>query len=482
MTVSHLRELLDSKRLSCTELTDGLLKKIKKENGEINAFSLVTEEVALSAAAEADRRIAVGNCLGALDGIPMSLKDNICTMGIETTCCSEILRGWKPPYSATVWNILQNNGAVMLGKANMDEFAMGSTCETSCFGGSRNPYDTERVAGGSSGGSAASVSALQAAYSLGSDTGGSIRIPAAYCGVVGLKPTYGTVSRFGLIGLAPSFDQIGSLTVDATDCALVFDALNKYDRMDETSHRGERKAVSGTLDGDVKGLKIGIAPELFEGAAEDVGKAVEKTVAMLERAGARTVKISLPYIRYATQVYCIICCAQASTNLGRFDSVRLGNRADGENAGEIMTRSRAAGFGDEVKRRVMMGAMVLSAGGRTEYYEKAQRVRQAIAASINSALEECDVIISPTGAAVSKRANNSEDFIKEYKTDEYLVGANLAGVPAISVPCGFDRDGMPIGLQLIGRKFDERTIINCAHAVELLTNRAYIRSEGSIEI
>lgn len=482
MTVSKIRTLLSEKKLSCTELTKELLQNIKSRNDEIKAFSLITEEEALRSAEEADKRIASGETLGMLDGIPMSLKDNICTKGIETTCCSNILTGWKPPYSSTVWNILKSNGAVMLGKANMDEFAMGSTCESSCFGGARNPYDTTRVAGGSSGGSAASVSAGMAAYSLGSDTGGSIRIPAAYCGVVGLKPTYGSVSRFGLIGLAPSFDQIGPLTVNAKDCAIVFDALNKYDRLDETSFVCERKPIADTLDGNIKGLRIGIAPELFDGASEEVLRAVNETVALFERVGAETVKINLPYIEYSTQVYCIIGCAQASTNLGRFDSVRLGNRVVGENAGEIMTRSRAAGFGDEVKRRIMMGSMVLSAGGRAEYYEKAQKVRRAIAASINSALDKCDIIISPTSAATSKKANASEDFIKEYKTDAYLVGANLAGVPALSAPCGFDKSGLPVGIQIIGRKYDERTIINCAHALEILTENAYTLPDGRLEI
>ncbi len=482
MTISEIRTLLDEKKLSCTELTEGMLNKIKAENEELKAYCLITAEEALRRAEETDRRIAKGEVLGVLDGVPMSLKDNICTKGIETTCCSKLLTGWKPPYSATVWSLLENSGAVMLGKANMDELAMGSGCETSCFGGARNPYDTSRVAGGSSGGSAASVSAGLAAYSLGSDTGGSIRLPSAYCGIVGLKPTYGSVSRFGLVGFAPSFDQIGPLTVNAEDCAIVFDALNKHDRMDETSFSGERKKIAGTLDGNIEGLRIGIAPELFEGAGEEVLKSVRETIALLEGAGAKTVSINLPYIEYATQVYCIIGCAQASTNFGRFDSMRFGNRAEGENAGEIMTRSRAQGFGEEVRRRIMMGTMVLSAGGRAEYYEKAQKVRRAIAASINNALTQCDVILSPTGAQTAKMANSNEDFIKEYKTDAYLVGANLAGVPALSMPCGFDSMGLPIGAQLIGRKHEERTIINCARAFEMITENAYTLGNGRCTI
>lgn len=482
MNISAIRTLLDEKKISCAELTGNLLKNAKEKNDEIKAFSLITEEEAMNAAKETDKRIEEGKKLSVLDGVPMSLKDNICTKDIETTCCSNILTGWKPPYSATVWNILKNSGAVMLGKANMDEFAMGSSCETSCFGGARNPYDTSRVAGGSSGGSAASVSADLASYSLGSDTGGSIRLPAAYCGVIGLKPTYGSISRFGLIGMAPSLDQIGPLTVNAKDCALVFDALNVHDRLDETSFNRERPPIADTLDGNINGLKVGIAPELFDGASEEVLKSVNETVEVLKKAGAQIVNINLPYIEYSTQVYCIIGCAQASTTLGRFDSVRLGNRVKGENAGEIMTLSRARGFGEEVKRRVMMGTMVLSAGGRTEYYEKAQKVRRAISASIKDALKICDVIISPTGAATSKKANSNDDFIKEYKTDAYLVGANLSGVPALSMPCGFDRNGLPIGAQLIGRKYDERTIINCAHAFEILTENAYTLPTGRFEI
>ncbi len=473
MTITEVRALLDSRELSCTELTEGLLKKIKKENEKLNAYCLITEEEAMNAAEKADMRLEKGETLGVLDGIPMSLKDNICTRNIETTCCSNMLRGWKPPYSASVWDLLKERGAVLLGKANMDEFAMGSTCETSCFGGARNPFDRERVAGGSSGGSAASVASHLAAYSLGSDTGGSIRLPASYCGVVGLKPTYGSISRFGLVGFAPSFDQIGPLTVNARDCALVFDALNIHDRMDETSHIKKRSSTSEALCGDIKGLKIGIAAELFDGAGEDVLDAVRNAVSLFEKAGAEIINISLPYIEYATQVYCIIGCAQASTNLSRFDSVRLGNRADGENAGEIMTRSRASGFGEEVRRRIMMGTMVLSADGRAEYYEKAHKVRRAIAASVDEALKLCDVILSPTSAQTAKKFASEKDFIKEYKTDAYLVGANLAGVPALSMPCGFDKNGLPEGLQLIGRKYEDGTIINCAHAFELITENAY---------
>lgn len=481
MTISEIRSLLDEKKISCAELTESLIKKIKEKNEELNAYCLITEETALKAAKDADERIAKGEALGVLDGVPMSLKDNICTKGIETTCCSDILRGWKPPYSATAWEILRNSGAVMLGKANMDEFAMGSSCETSCFGTAKNPFDTERVAGGSSGGSASSIAANMAVYSLGSDTGGSIRLPAAYCGTVGLKPTYGSVSRFGLVGFAPSFDQIGPIAANAKDCAIVFDALNKQDRLDETSYDGERKPVLPMLSGDIKGLKIGIAPELFEGAGEEIIKAVQETVSLLEKAGAKTVKIKLPYIEYAIQVYCVIACAEASCNLSRFDSVRVGNRAGGENVNEIMSKARSEGFGAEVKRRILMGTMVLSADGRAQYYEKAQKVRRAIAASINNALTECDIILSPSSAQTAKRIDSEKDFIKEYRTDAYLVGANLAGVPALSMPCGYDSNGLPIGVQLIGRMHGEAEIFNCAHAFEQLTQNAYTLSErGSI--
>ncbi len=481
MTISEIRSLLDEKKVSCAELTESLIKKIKEKNGELGAYCLITEETALKAAKEADERIARSESLGMLDGIPMSLKDNICTKGIETTCCSDILRGWKPPYSATAWEILKNSGAVMLGKANMDEFAMGSSCETSCFGTAKNPFDAAHVAGGSSGGSASSVASELAVYSLGSDTGGSIRLPSAYCGVVGLKPTYGSISRFGLVGFAPSFDQIGPITVNAKDCALVFDALNVQDRMDETSFSKERKAVSPYLDGGINGMKIGIAPELFEGAGEEVVRAVNEAVSVLRKAGAEIVSIKLPYIEYAAQVYCVIACAEASCNLSRFDSVRVGNRTGGENVNEIMTKARADGFGAEAKRRILMGTMVLSADGRAEYYEKAQKVRGAIAASINAALTQCDIILSPSSAQTAKRIDSEKDFIKEYRTDAYLVGANLAKVPALSMPCGYDSNALPIGVQLIGRMHGEAEILNCAHAFEQLTQNAYTLSErGSI--
>ncbi len=478
MTISEVRALLDEKKMSCTELTEDIIKKIKEKDKELNAYCLVTERTACKAAKEADERIAKGEKLGVLDGIPMSVKDNICTKGIETTCCSDILRGWKPPYSASVWEILRNSGAVMLGKANMDEFAMGSSCETSCYAVTGNPYDLKSVAGGSSGGSAAGVAAELAVYSLGSDTGGSIRLPASHCGVVGLKPTYGSISRFGLISFAPSFDQIGPITVNAQDCALVFDALNKQDRMDETSFANNRKPVFPLLDGNIKDLKIGIAPELFDGAEEEVVKAVNETIDVLRKAGAETVTVSLPYIEYATQVYCVIGSAQASCNLSRFDGVRVGSRENGESVSEIITRTRDKGFGEEVKRRIMMGTMVLSADGRAQYYEKAQKVRAAISASINWALTECDIIISPVSTQTAKKINSNDDFINEYITDRYLVGANLAGVPALSMPCGFDKNGLPIGAQIIGRKYCEAEMLNCAYAFEMHTQNAYILQKG----
>ncbi len=481
MTISHIRSLLDEKKISCTELTESLIKRIKEKNSELNAYCLITEKNALEAAKQADERIAEGKILGVLDGIPMSIKDNICTKGMETTCCSEILRGWKPPYSATAWEILSSSGAVMLGKANMDEFAMGSACDTSCFGTAKNPFDTSRVAGGSSGGSASSVASEMAVYSLGSDTGGSIRLPSAYCGVVGLKPTYGSISRFGLVGFAPSFDQIGPITATAMDCAKVFDVLNKQDRLDETSFSGDRKPVAPTLSGDIKGLKIGIAPELFEGAGEEIVRAVNEAAKLLEKSGAEIVSIKLPYIEYATQVYCVIADAEASCNLSRFDSIRVGNRAGGENVNEIMAQARSGGFGAEVKRRILMGTMVLSADGRAQYYEKAQKVRRAIAASIYNALKECDIILSPASAQTAKRISSDKDFIKEYMTDAYLVGANLAGVSALSMPCGRDSNGLPIGVQLVGRMHGEAEILNCAHAFEQLTQNAHTLPErGSI--
>lgn len=479
MKLKEIRQALDSRSISCRELTQAVLSKIEKENERLNAFVRLCPEEALLSADMADERIKSGTVTGFLDGVPMSLKDNICTKGIETTCCSEILRGWVPPYDAAVRTQFKSAGTVLLGKTNMDEFAMGSSCETSCFGGARNPYDTNSVTGGSSGGSACAVSAGLGAFSVGSDTGGSIRQPAAFCGCVGLKPTYGRVSRFGLIALAPGFDQIGPLASCVEDAAAVYDVLDFHDGRDETSEKSiDRAPVLPRLEAKTD-ITVGIAPQLFSGAQEETANAVNDAVSILEKNGAKIKDVALPYVDLSPEVYCVLACAQASTNLGRFDGVRFGRHAENCSAPEeLMTKTRSLYFGQEVKRRIMMGTMVLSAGGRTEYYRRAQRVRSAISESFSEAFGQCDVIICPTAPTTAFRAGQNTDFVELYRADIFTVGVNLAGLPAISIPCGFDRNGLPIGLQIIGRAFDELTVLNTALAFEKLTDGAFLPKGG----
>lgn len=464
-TISRLSEMLASKQISCTELTKKYLEEIEKANKSLNAYVAVTEEQALQTAKEVDEKIAQGKKLSPLEGIPMTLKDNISTKGIETTCCSKILTGYKPIYNATVWDILKKQNAVLLGKTNMDEFAMGSSCETSCFGGATNPHNTEHCAGGSSGGVASAVGGNIAAYGLGSDTGGSIRQPASFCGIVGLKPTYGAVSRFGLIAYASSFDQIGPIATSVEDAALVYDAISLYDEKDSTSRGNVNGSTFDTLNNDIKGMKIGIAREYLDGVRDDVKNAILEAAKVYEGLGAEIVYFDLPALKYALPVYYILACAEASSNLGRYDGIRYGYKTEHyESIHEMMCKTRSEGFGKEVQRRILLGTYVLSAGYYDAYYKKAQNLRGAIVKAFDNAFESCDVILAPTVPMTAfKMGHAVSDPIETYLTDICTVPINIAGLPAVSIPCGFNANGMPIGMQLIGNKFKEAQILNAAY-------------------
>lgn len=465
--IKYIQGLLESRQLSCTELTRKYLDGIEKENKGLNAYVRITGEEALKTAKQVDEKISRKEKLMPLEGIPMSLKDNISTKDIETSCCSKILEGYVPIYDAAVWDILKSQNAVLLGKTNMDEFAMGSSCETSYFGGALNPHSTKHVAGGSSGGAASSVSGNIAVYGLGSDTGGSIRQPASFCGLVGLKPTYGTVSRYGLIAYASSLDQIGPIASTVEDAAIIYDSISLYDSKDATS-RGSKKKTADKLDSSIKGMKIGIAVEYFEGIREDIKKSIEEAVKVYEDLGAEIVYFNLSQIKYALPVYYIIACAEASSNLGRYDGIRYGYRTSAYNDIEDMIcRTRSEGFGKEVQKRILLGTYVLSAGYYDAYYKKAQKLRGSIVKAFKSAFEHCDVILAPTVPTTAFELNfTSKDPIETYLTDICTVPVNIAGLPAISVPCGFDDKGMPIGMQLIGNGFEDAKILNIAYQYE----------------
>ncbi len=480
--IKYINNLLETRQVSCTELTKKYLKSIETENKTLNAYVNVTEETALKTAEEVDKKIARGEKLMPLEGIPMSLKDNISTKGIETTCCSNILKGYVPIYDAAVWEILKNQNAVLLGKTNMDEFAMGSSCETSCFGGALNPHGTNHVAGGSSGGAASSVAGNIAVYGLGSDTGGSVRQPASFCGLVGLKPTYGTVSRYGLIAYASSLDQIGPIASGVEDAAIIYDAISAYDDRDSTS-QGSRTSAADKLNNSIKGMKIGIVEEYFEGIREDIKKLIDEAVKVYKEAGAEVVHLSMPQIRYALPVYYIIACAEASSNLGRYDGIRYGYRIkDYTDINDMICRTRSEGFGREVKRRIMLGTYVLSAGYYDAYYKKAQKLRGSIVKAFMKAFESCDVLLAPTVPTTAFELNfTSKDPVETYLTDICTVPVNIAGLPAVSVPCGFDGSGLPIGMQLIGRSFGDAEILNAAYQYEsMMKDKIYKKSEMGV--
>ena len=467
-TIKKIHDMLSSKEVSCIELTNQYLAEIEKCNGELNAYINVTTEIALQQAEKVDAKIAKGDKIGILEGVPMTLKDNLSTKGIETTCCSKILTGYKPIYNATVWENLQRKGAVLLGKTNMDEFAMGSSCETSYFGGATNPHNTNHCAGGSSGGGASAVSGNIAPYALGSDTGGSVRQPASFCGIVGLKPTYGSVSRYGLIAYASSLDQIGPITKTVQDASIVFDAISDYDPMDSTCQGRQNGVTFDTINNDIKGMKIGIVREYMDGIKDEVNDAILKAIKVYESLGAEIIYFDMPVIKFALPVYYIIACAEASSNLGRYDGIRYGYKAQHYNGiHDMICRTRSEGFGEEVKRRILLGTYVLSAGYYDAYYKKAQKLRGTIVNAFNSAFEKCDFILAPTVPMTAFEIGKAvSDPIETYLTDICTVPVNIAGLPSISVPCGYNKEGMPIGMQLIGNKFDEAKILNAANAYE----------------
>jgi len=482
--ISELAIRLRNREISAVELTKAYIGAIEKQNPALNAYVHLTFDTALKAAEQADEMLKEGD-VPLLCGIPMALKDNICTDGLETTCCSKILKGFKPYYDATVWEKLKKQGAVLLGKTNMDEFAMGSTSETSCYGAPLNPRNTNYVTGGSSGGSAAVVCANLAVYSLGSDTGGSIRQPASFCGVVGLKPTYGAVSRYGLIAYGSSLDQIGPLANSVKDAAIVFDAVKGVDKRDQTSVDYDYgSSLAECLDRDIKGMRIGVAKEFFDGINPEIKSKIEEAIKLFERNGAVIESISLPALKLALPVYYIIACAEASSNLGRYDGIRYGYRTSSYTSIEDMiVKTRSEGFGDEVKRRIMLGTYVLSSGYYDAYYKKACLIREEINREFDAVFEKCDVLVAPTAPNTAFPLNyKGASPVEMYLSDICTVPVNIAGVPAISVPCGEDAGGLPIGMQIIGRRFGEATVLQAAYFYEQCAGKVIGAYEGGAGI
>ena len=464
--IKQLSELLKSGKISSEELTRRYISRIERLNPSLNAYVSQTFDEALKAAARADILIREGRATS-LTGIPMALKDNICSDGQLTTCCSKILQGFRPYYSATVWEKLSAQGAVMLGKTNMDEFAMGSASETSFYGAPKNPVDISRVTGGSSGGSAAAVKADMAAYALGSDTGGSIRQPASFCGVVGFKPTYGAVSRYGLIAYASSLDQIGPLASSVEDAAIVYDAIRGQDSRDQTS-AATPEGETG-LDIDIKNLRVGVPEEFFsEGVSDEVKSAIEAAICLYERAGAKVERVKIPAFKVALPVYYIISCAEASSNLGRYDGIRYGYRAESfSDIDDMILKTRTAGFGREVKRRIMLGTYVLSSGYFDAYYKKACLLRERIIAEFAEVFKSCDVLLTPTAPTTAfKLGDKSANSVEAYLADICTVPVNIAGLPAASLPCGLGEGGLPIGLQIIADRFCDKTALAAARFFE----------------
>lgn len=446
------------------------LLKIKQEEERINSFvTVLPEEEILAKAAQVQEQIESGQLTGPLAGVPLAVKDNLCTQGILTTCSSKILANFKPTYSSEAVLNLQRGGAVLIGKTNMDEFAMGSTTETSAYGVTRNPHNTEHVPGGSSGGSCAAVAAGECSYALGSDTGGSIRQPASFCGVTGIKPTYGTVSRYGLIAYGSSLDQIGPIAKDVTDCATVLEVISSYDNKDSTSVRREDTDFTAALTEDVKGMRIGIPRDyLRDGLQTGVRDAVMAAAEVLRQQGAVVEEFDLSFVEYAIPAYYVIASAEASSNLSRYDGVKYGYRTEQyEGLHNMYKKSRSEGFGPEVKRRIMLGSFVLSSGYYDAYYLKALRTKALIKEAFNRAFESYDVILSPAAPTTAPKIGESLcDPIKMYLGDIYTISVNLAGLPAMTVPCGEDESGLPIGLQLIGDCFQEKKIIQAAYTYE----------------
>jgi len=466
LTAHELKELMASSPVEPSKILGDVLKRVDALDGKIRAFALVNRDGARKACASAKGG-------GRLSGIPVLMKDNICVAGEETTCASRILKGFKPPYDATVTRKLKEDGAVLIGKANMDEFAFGSSCETSCYGATRNPWDLDRIPGGSSGGSAAAVAADETIVALGSDTGGSIRQPAALCGVVGMKPTYGRVSRYGLIAFASSLDQIGPITKDVKDASLLLGVIAGHDEMDSTSVDLPVPDYTKSLTKDIKGVRVGVPKEYFvKGIDREVEDSVKKAIGVLKDLGAEVIDISLPHTGYAVSTYYIIGPAEASSNLARFDGVQYGLRdSTAKDIIGMYTRTRSEGFGDEAKRRILLGTYCLSAGYYDAYYLKALKVRTKIREDFDNAFKSCDCIVTPTSPTPAFRiGEKTDDPIAMYLSDVYTIPANLAGLPAMSIPCGFSSGGLPVGLQIMAKPFDEEMIFRVAYAFEQSTD------------
>jgi len=478
LTIHQAHNLLKTRQLSSVELTRACLERIRQVEPKVHALVTVTDELALRQAEKADRLIEQGGT-HPLTGVPVVIKDNMCTKGVRTTCSSRMLANFVPPYEATVVEKLNGCGAVTVGKANMDEFAMGSSTEHSAFFTTQNPWDLSRVPGGSSGGSAVAVAADEAIYALGSDTGGSIRQPAGFCSVTGLKPTYGRVSRYGLVAFASSLDQIGPLTKDVTDCAIVLNAIAGYDSRDSTSAPYPVPDYTQCLITDLNGLAIGVPKEYFvPGMQAEVETAMRAAINKLEELGAKVGEVSLPHTPHALAVYYIIAPSEASANLARYDGVKYGfSYQDTDSMWEALEKTRQFGFGDEVKRRIMLGTYALSAGYYDAYYLKAQKVRTLIRREFDQAFEKYDAVVTPTSPTVPfKIGEKMEDPLQMYLSDVFTIPINIAGLPAITIPAGFG-DGLPIGMQLIGKPFSEETILKIAYAYEQATEWHKRRSE-----
>ena len=473
LTIHRLHDLLVKKEITSREVTEAFYRRIRAVDGKIRAYLHLTEEEALGRADQAEGRIAKGETVDDLAGIPLGLKDILCTQGVPTTCGSKILEGYVPFYDGTVVRKLKEREAVFLGKLNMDEFAMGSSTENSGYQITRNPWDLDRIPGGSSGGSAAAVAGHECAAALGTDTGGSIRQPASCCGIVGLKPTYGRVSRYGLVAFASSLDQIGPITRDVTDCAIMMNGISGYDPSDSTSVNLGVPDYRQFLANDIKGIRVGIPEEYFvEGMDREVENAVSGAIDLFKRQGAEVRKISLPHTGYAVATYYIIATAEASSNLARYDGVKYGFRSTGyKDLLEMYTETRARGFGKEVKRRIILGTYVLSAGYYDAYYRKASQVRTLMKTDFDEAYKQVDIIVTPTAPTPAFRIGEKvENPLQMYLSDIFTIPVNLAGIPALSVPCGFSHEGLPIGLQIMGKHFDEGMLLRAAYTFEQNTD------------
>lgn len=472
LTVHELMEKLKNKELTSTQITQSYIDKIEEKENDVKAFVTILKEEALKQANEIDKKRENGEINSEFAGIPIGIKDNMCTKGVKTTCSSHMLENFISPYDATVVEKLNNENIIDLGKLNMDEFAMGGSTEYSYFKKTANPWNLNKVPGGSSGGSAAAVAANMVPWALGSDTGGSIRQPSSFCGVVGLKPTYGLVSRYGLVAFASSLDQIGPITKDVEDAAILLNIIAGHDEKDTTSSNIEKKDYTANLKNDIKGKKIGVPKEFFgEGINEEVKETLKQAIEIYKNLGAEIEEFSLDIAQYSLATYYIIACAEASSNLGRFDGIRYGYRAkDFENLKELYRKSRSEGFGPEVKRRIILGTYVLSSGYYDAYYKKAQQVRTLVMNEFQKAFEKYDIILTPTSPTVAfDIGSKSNNPLEMYLADICTVSVNIAGLPGISIPCGVDKEGMPIGMQLIGNKFEEDKLLNMAYAFEQVT-------------